>query len=201
LFHHILINLTVKYPIFKSVEIIAQGKPMADEEKEEESGEEGAEPKKKPVLLIVIVIVALLLIVAIVVFAMMLSGSDEEEQMAADGQTQSKSSGAKDKDLLTVGSMYELESLTVNLLNENGRRYLKTTINLEMSSEDLMPELDMKKAVIRDLIIQVLASKQIEEISTLNGKKRLKEEMINALNRRLVDGNVDNVYFTEFVMQ
>ena len=174
---------------------------MADEEKEEESGEEGAEPKKKPVLLIVIVIVALLLIVAIVVFAMMLSGSDEEEQMAADGQTQSKSSGAKDKDLLTVGSMYELESLTVNLLNENGRRYLKTTINLEMSSEDLMPELDMKKAVIRDLIIQVLASKQIEEISTLNGKKRLKEEMINALNRRLVDGNVDNVYLTEFVMQ
>jgi flagellar FliL protein len=170
---------------------------MADDKNEEESGEEVAE-KKKPIMLIVIGIVALLLVVAIVVFAMMLGGSEEEE--GADSPNKGKQ-GAKETSLLTVGVMYELDSLTVNLLNENGRRYLKTTINLEMSGEELMPELDMKKAVVRDLIIQILASKQIEEISTLNGKKRLKEELIGAINRRLVDGSVNNVYFTEFVMQ
>jgi flagellar FliL protein len=47
----------------------------------------------------------------------------------------------------------------------------------------------------------MLSSKTLEEISTAKGKDKLKEQIVNQLNLRLRDGNVRNVYFTEFVVQ
>ena len=100
-----------------------------------------------------------------------------------------------------VGLMYPLDAFTVNLLSESGRRYLKVEMNLEIDGEELSPELDTKKPVFRDIIIRILSSKSLEEISTIKGKEKLKEQIVNDLNTRLKDGKVKNVYFTDFVVQ
>lgn len=180
---------------------------MADKEKEEEQTTEGGEKKKSSLLLIIIigVLVLILIIGAVVAFLMM----GNEEPTAANGApTQQEASAAPEEDtepsnpsLTEVGLMYPLDGFTVNLLSESGKRYLKVEMNLELEGEELSPELDTKKPVFRDVIIRILSSKSLEEISTIKGKEKLKEQIVSDLNMRLKDGKVKNVYFTDFVVQ
>jgi flagellar FliL protein len=74
-------------------------------------------------------------------------------------------------------------------------------ISLELSTEEMLPEMDKKQPILRDILISVLSSKQIEEISTANGKSRLKEELMAAANKRLNDGEITNIFFADFVIQ
>jgi len=100
-----------------------------------------------------------------------------------------------------IGQMYPMSSFVVNLYSESGSRYLKTTLNLELASEDLAMELDAKVPLIRDIIIKTLSAKTYEEISTIKGKENLKDEIVIGINEVVSDGHVNNIFFTDFVIQ
>ncbi len=104
-------------------------------------------------------------------------------------------------DYTKIGKMYPLDQFIVNLFSEDGSRYLKTTMNLEMSVPELATELDAKKPLIRDIIIKALSAKSYEEISTIAGKENLKDEIVSNVNAVLKDGQINNVFFTDFVIQ
>lgn len=194
---------------------------MADKEKEkdEEQTEEGGKKKKGNLLLIIIIVVlVLILLIGGAVAFLMMSSHDGEaehgtkteqaadahgEEKAADGaEAQAEEEGGHGGgDMTAVGLMYPLDTFTVNLLSESGRRYLKAEINLEIEGEELSPELDQKKPIFRDIIIRIFSSKSLEEISTVKGKEKLKEQIVSEINTRLKDGKVKNVYFTDFVVQ
>lgn len=193
---------------------------MAEKEKEHHTEEitEGGEKKKSRNMLLIIIIVVLLLILVIggVVVAMM-SGNHDAETEASGGtkkETSVHGDGAKPEDghavpeedghgsaSTEVGIMYPLDLFTVNLLSESGKRYLKVEMNLELEGEELAGELDTKKPILRDIIIRILSSKSLEEISTANGKETLKKQIVSELNTRIKDGKVKNVYFVDFVVQ
>ncbi|WP_130470456.1 flagellar basal body-associated FliL family protein [Candidatus Magnetaquicoccus inordinatus] len=107
---------------------------------------------------------------------------------------------AKDTNAM-VGDMYKLEPFVVNLNEPKGSRYLKATIQLEMSASDLKPELDRRAAQLQDVILALLTSKTFQELQSLEGKFRLREELLSRINALLVNGTVARVYFTEFVIQ
>ena len=95
-----------------------------------------------------------------------------------------------------------MDQFIVNLLSESGSRFLKTKIDLELSEgETITPEIDKKKSLIRDIIIRSLSAKTFEEVSTVKGKDRLKDEIVERINEVLVDGFIKNIYFTDFVVQ
>ena len=160
------------------------------------------------IALIIIIVLLFLLLVGGGIAAYLLLNDDgsevidpaksaKEEMVTKDKAVKKK----KVKDLLSVGPMYPMDQFVVNLLSENGSRYLKTTIDIEMDKQELSAELDKKKAIIRDIIIRVLSSKTFEEISTVKGKERLKEEIVDKLNQILSDGEINNIFFTDFVIQ
>jgi len=175
---------------------------MAEEENTDQDNNEGAgADKKSSNLVLIIIAVVLVLVLAIVgVVIVMLSGGDDGHQSSGNSQTM-KEKPTKMMNAMEVGPMFPLETFTVNLLSDSGRRYLKVQMNLELDGEELAAELESKTAVVRDVCIRLLSSKTLEEISTAKGKEKLKEQIVNQLNLRLRDGNVRNVYFTEFVVQ
>ncbi len=173
---------------------------MAEEEKE--AGKEAGGEKKSSNIVLIIIIVALVLVLLIVgVVVAMLAGGDDESSQRSNNNPSAKEKPMKNMDAMEVGPMFPLDNFTVNLLSDSGRRYLKVQMNLELDGEELAPEIESKTAVIRDVIIRLLSSKTLEEISTAKGKDKLKEQIVNELNLRLRDGNLKNVYFTEFVVQ
>jgi flagellar FliL protein len=172
----------------------------------EEKTEEVVEKKSggSMVLIIVIVLLVLLLVGGGLVAYFLLSSSDTPAVNTAPGQTKSMKTNRRSKrstDYLTVGPMYPMSQFIVNLLSENGSRFLKTSIDLEMDKTELSAELDKKKPLIRDIIIRTLSSKTFEEISTMKGKDRLKDELVSKINDVLTDGQVKNIFFTDFIVQ
>jgi len=183
---------------------------MAEEEGTEESSAP-AEKKSSNMLMIIIIVVLVLIIVGGAVVALLLMGDDEEavmNQSAPQANVRSaskprKSSGdySNSRKLSDIGILYPLDTFTVNLKSDAGRRYLKVTMSLELEGEELSLELDSKSPVIRDRVIRILTSKSLEEISSKKGKQKVSEQIMDTLNAMISDGRIQGIYFTEFVVQ
>lgn len=96
---------------------------------------------------------------------------------------------------------YGLDPFIVNLMDEGGRRYLRVKMDLVLSSKESEEEIKKKKPEIRDIIITTLSGKRFNDIATLEGKMRLRDELKENINKILMTGKVLNIYFTEFVIQ
>lgn len=179
---------------------------MAEEEEKKGSKLEGLK-QNKMLLFIIIGVAALLLIILIVVAVLIFSGGDEEagaNPVATQAQSAANKGSAANpnSNLLSIGPMYPLDQFIINLLaSGGGKRYLKTSIALELSIAEMQVELDNKRNVLRDTVITILSSKTFEEVQTAKGKQKLKEELMERLNEFLVDGRIMNIFFTEFVVQ
>ncbi len=174
---------------------------------EEITDEEVVEKKSGGnMVLILIVVLLVVLLAGGGLAAFFLLGSDDEA-MTSQPQQMAKSSSMKRKSskrsssYLTIGPMYPMSQFVVNLLSEGGGKYLKVALDIELDSAELASELDMKKSLIRDIIIRALSSKTFEEVSTMKGKDRLKDEIVNSINDVLADGQINNIFFTDFVVQ
>lgn len=180
---------------------------------EEESTEEEQQPKeKKSNMLMIIIIVVLILIILIgATVGILLMGGDDETEVSSAPQakertvSKSKRSSSSNYDdsrqLSDIGILYPLDTFTVNLKSDAGRRYLKVTMSLELEGEELSLELDAKSPVLRDRIIRILTSKTLEEISSKKGKQKVSTQIMDTLNAMISDGTIKGIYFTEFVIQ
>ena len=179
---------------------------MAEEQEnvEEEKKEEGK--KSNMMMIIVGGFLVLLLVIGGIITFILSSGEDEQQ----DGMTQSSSVSEnvgqqtktyRRKSSLEVGPMFPMETFIVNLLSENGRRYLKVKVNLELEDEELQEEISSKVPVLRDIIIRITSSKTLEEISIEKGKEKMKDQIVSEINYNLQDGKIINVFFTDFVIQ
>ncbi len=177
---------------------------------EEKEKAEGAEqPKKsKTVIIIVAVVLVLVIVVGGALAFLMLKGGEEEAGADAHGgdahaakPADKKKAAAHGADDLTVGPMFAVDGLIINLMSEGGARYAKLSVALELDVQELAPEMLAKKAMVTDIIITVMSSKTAEELMNLKGKEGVKTEIMEKVNERLKDGRVKNVYFTNFVVQ
>jgi flagellar FliL protein len=98
-----------------------------------------------------------------------------------------------------TGTIVPLDPFIANLADEDGRRYLKATLQVEFF-EAHEPE-EFKLPQVRDLLITLFSSKVFAEIRTPEGKAVLREDIINRLNRAMHKDVVKSVYFTEFIVQ
>ncbi len=112
-----------------------------------------------------------------------------------------QATSSRSTDYSQIGPMYPMDQFIVNLYNEGSSRYLKSTITFELSIAELAVEMDTKKPLIRDIVIKTLSAKTYEEISTIRGKENLKDELAMKINQVLSDGQLNNLFFTDFVIQ
>lgn len=188
---------------------------MAEEENTEQQESAPAEKKSSNMLMIIIIVVLILIILIGAVIAILLMGGDDEAAMAqqAPQQVQERPAAKSSRNyaagnsmessrrLDEIGVLYPLDTFTVNLKSDAGRRYLKVTMSLELDGEELSLELDNKSPVIRDRVIRILTSKTLEEISSKKGKQKVSDQIMDTLNSMISDGNIKGIYFTEFVIQ
>ncbi len=92
-------------------------------------------------------------------------------------------------------------SFLVNLSDPGGKRYLKVSMQFELSGQKASEELSRRNVEMRDLIIMLLSSKEYPEIGNASGKVSLKRELLTRINKMLRDGQVKEIYFTEFLVQ
>ena len=100
-----------------------------------------------------------------------------------------------------VGVMVPLEPFMVNLARTKGSRILKVTVTLELNNPAVQPEVEDNRQKIMDSILVLLSSKTFEDVYSIQGKFKLKDEITTRVNRFLAVGHVKEVYFSEFLIQ
>jgi flagellar FliL protein len=100
-----------------------------------------------------------------------------------------------------VGPVLDLSTFIVNLSDEDLQRFLKTSIAVEMDSEDGLEEANRRMPQIKDHIVTLLPTKTSKEILSAEGKNVLRTQLMEGLNGLLSTGRITALYFTDFVIQ
>jgi len=170
------------------------------EEAEEEDGEEGGEEEKKglPIKLILIVVGVLALAGGGYFAYTNFFQEDPVEELKKEEGMDGEKAGELPPGL---GVMFTMDPFVVNLAGSEGKRFLKVTATLELSSPEVNPEFEENLQKITDSILVLLSSKSFEDVYSVQGKFKLKDEITTRVNRFLVLGHVKDAYFTEFIVQ
>ena len=99
------------------------------------------------------------------------------------------------------GALEPMDPFIANLGDEDGRRYLKATLQVEFYDAIVPPEFNRRLPQSRDMLLTLFSSKNFADVRTPQGKAVLREEIVNRLNTVLDEDAVKAVYFTEFIVQ
>ena len=165
---------------------------------EEEGGEGGSGGGKKK-LIIIIVAVVLLLVIAILAFLFLAGGEDEAQEEEIVEVT-------SEAEPLAAPIFLPLDSYIVNL--KDGRRYLKTTIQLMLSEEMANAYLTSRLVEIKDIVLTELQNLSVEEVKQAESREALRQRLISAISQVFPSKPewedpepIKKVLFEEFVLQ
>jgi len=156
--------------------------------------------KKSPLKLIILLVLAMAIGGAGAIGALQFLGGsaaegDEAGEAAADEDT------ARPGDIPQMGRIIDIDQFRVNL-NEASGSYLSVLMSIEVVDDDRIAEaITERMPLIRDRLVLLLSDLRREDINTIQGKERLKDEIVARLAPIVGDRNVRNVYFREFIMQ
>ena len=174
---------------------------MAEEEDLDEL--EGADAKK-PIGMIIGIIVGLLVLGGGGYYAYINffqeKPAEEKPAEGEEGKEEGKEEAPAEEDL-NLGVMFSMDPFIVNLAGSEGKRFLKVTIFLELSTPEVREEIKGKIQKVTDSILVLLSSKAFEDVYSVQGKFKLKDEITTRVNRFLVVGHIKDAYFTEFIIQ
>ncbi len=98
--------------------------------------------------------------------------------------------------------VFFLGDFTANMAtNDRAGKFVRVEVRLKMSDENLADELKDKNIILRDAVIEAMSLKRFSEVSTEKGKIALKENIKEKLNRLVSEGEIEEVYFTKFIVQ
>ena len=167
-------------------------KDVKDEEENDENAEQQPEKKGSKLKLIIIIAVVVVLLAGG-------GGAAYFFFFKAKAVTGEKKSAAQEKPQVSV--FWPLDPFIVNLIDNEGERYLKVVMQLELSDKIMLEEMKLLSPKLRDTILDLLSSKTYKEMIDPYGKQRLRDEIAMRMNMNVKTGKVLKVYFTEFVIQ
>lgn len=182
------------------------------EEKDAKSEESGGKKKSKLKLIIILVVLIVVLVgVGLGAYLFLFKSKAEPAGDAAaaaenthntgkaDSKGSAKKEKAKGKEAPTI--VYNMGAIIVNLADQGVQRYLKVQIAIELDNPKLEEEAKKREPQIKDIIISVLSSKTVADINTPQGKIALKQEILKRINMVITEGEIMDLFFSEFIIQ
>ncbi len=108
---------------------------------------------------------------------------------------------ARNSSVADSNFVYVVKDIIVNPAGTNGSRFLLTTIGLEVSSPEMLADLERKEVQVRDALITILSSKSLGELDRIVERDSLRVEIGQKISPFVRDGVLRNVYFSKFIIQ
>jgi flagellar FliL protein len=166
---------------------------VAEEQKAEETQESGGKSKKK--LIIIIVLVAILAVgLSVGVTLFLLTGSDEKSEEAVPEEV-----------IKTPASYLEIKPPFLVTFSVEGRqRYMQISLSVSSRDASVFTGLEYHMPLIRSRLLSTYGGMNFDVIKTEAGKVELQTKTVEVINSVLESegkGQIENVYFTNFVLQ
>ncbi|MDR2386276.1 MAG: flagellar basal body-associated FliL family protein [Deltaproteobacteria bacterium] len=94
-----------------------------------------------------------------------------------------------------------LEPFTTNLNDGTGRSFLKVSMGLEVSDQAAADELKKVLPNITDRVLMLLSSQTKESILTMDGKERLRSQILREANTFMTAHKINRVVYSQFIVQ
>jgi len=137
---------------------------------EEDEATEGGGSK----MIIIIAAVVVLIIIGIAVWFFLFSGGDEEEGMEEEMISEAA-------EPLAAPLFLPLDTFVVNL--KDGRRYLKTSIQLMMSDQGAHDYLNTRLIEVKDIVLSELQELSTDDIKQAEARSVLKQKLITRISQ------------------
>jgi len=167
---------------------------MAEEEQQAEAEAEATGSSK--IKLVFIILGALLLIGGSIGGTLLIVGGDDETAEVSEEAEPSRGDP----------SYVDLKpAFTVNLAPEDPVGFLQISIQVLTFNDDVAKDLEKHKPLIRNNLLVLFGKQSSAELRVAEGKERLQKSALDTvqtvINKHGSGGEVDNVFFTSFVMQ
>lgn len=95
---------------------------------------------------------------------------------------------------------FVLSEVIVNIAGTRGARFVKASVFFD-APPDVLEELESQRARIIDLVSTELGGKTMDELTAPNARGTLREELTVTCNGLLKKGQINNLYFVDFLIQ
>ena len=124
-------------------------------------------------------------------------GEKKEGEAKAEGHGEAKEGLVADANGKVITN---LKTFVVNLRSSGGGRVLRMEVQVE-SSKDVAPTLELTTPRLRDTILTAVSDYTFAELEGTDGKTRLRDELLTRINGAIAPMTINQVYFTQFVVQ
>ena len=167
---------------------------MAEEEQQAEAEATGGGKKK-----LIFIIVGVILLVGGSIGGTLLIVSGDDETAAAEVSEEAEPSRGDP-------SYVDLKpAFTVNLAPEDPVGFLQISMQVLTFNDDVAKEVEKHKPLIRNNLLVLFGKQSSAELRAAEGKERLQKSALDTvqtvINQHGSGGEVDNIFFTSFVMQ
>ena len=95
----------------------------------------------------------------------------------------------------------EFGGIVVNLAGSGNSRYLRTNFIIASSDKDITKVIEDSKGSLKDAAITVLSTQSLDALDGANGREVVRKGLITRFNNVLGGEVIDQIYFTEFLIQ
>jgi len=95
---------------------------------------------------------------------------------------------------------FTIEEVTVNIADTRGNRFVRAGAYFD-ADPAVLEELEANRARMIDTLEQVLSTKTLDQLTSPDVRGSLRTELLGIINPTLKEGRVDNIYFTDLLVQ
>ena len=134
------------------------------------------------IMLIILVSITLIGVVAVVVVTQLNKGTAAEVQNIDD----------------IVESSVDIDEITTNIAGDN---YIKIALKIQTTSKDSAAELKKRDFQVKSILIEQLSEMSKKDLEGAKGKEMLANTLKTKINQLMQEGEVQQVYFTSYIIQ
>jgi flagellar FliL protein len=128
------------------------------------------------------------------------AGEEQEVASVSEAESGGHGSASKDKNAAPANA-YEFPNMVTNLAGTMGTRYLKVSFKVMGKDQSLRDMFNKDKDKLIDVSLNVLSSLTLADLEEAGAKNIIREKLVNAYNQALGKKVVEQIYFSDFVVQ
>jgi len=101
----------------------------------------------------------------------------------------------------SLGPTVNVGNFTINLSDPGPPRYLKAVVKATVSSQRTQAEVEARNPQIRDVVLSYLSSLLLKDTQGARAKQTIRDNLRKRINNILRTGEVQDIFFTDFVTQ
>lgn len=97
--------------------------------------------------------------------------------------------------------IYSIDDIIVNPAGTDGKRLLLASVGIDLKQDAMINDLKTREALVKDVIISTLSSKDVDQLNSTTYRDTLKTEISGQLVHLIPSVGINTIYFSKFILQ